>query len=49
MVYYDAFDQFDPDEQQFGESDSDDDLGETVSGKKICFGFGPHPKFSRGD
>ena len=49
MVYYDAFDPFDPDEQQFEQSDSDDDLGETDSGKKTSFGFGPHPKFSRGD
>ena len=49
MVYYDAFDTFDPDEQQFEQSDSDDDLGETDSGKKTSFGFGPHPKFSRGD
>ena len=49
MVYYDAFDPFDPDEQQFEQSDSDDDLGETDSEKKTSFGFGPHPKFSRGD
>ena len=49
MVYYDAFDPFDPDEQQFEQSDSDDDLGETDSGKKTSFGFGPHTKFSRGD
>ena len=49
MVYYDAFDPFDLDEQQFEQSDSDDDLGETDSGKKTSFGFGPHPKFSRGD
>ena len=49
VVYYDAFDPFDLDEQQFEQSDSDDDLGETDSGKKTSFGFGPHPKFSRGD
>ena len=49
MVYYDAFDPFDLDEQQFEQSDSDNDLGETDSGKKTSFGFGPHPKFSRGD
>ena len=49
MVYYDGFDPFDLDEQQFEQSDSDNDLGETDSGKKTSFGFGPHPKFSGGD
>ena len=39
MVYCDAFDPFDLDEQQFEQSDSDVDLGETDSGKKPVLGL----------
>ena len=49
MGCYDAFDLHDLDEEEFDHSESEDDIGGTSSGSKTSLGFGPHPKFSRGD
>ena len=46
MGFYDAFDLFDPDEEEFDHSESDDDVSGISSGSKTSLGFGPHQKFS---
>ena len=49
MGCYDAFDLHDLDEEEFDHSESEDNIGGTSSGSKTSLGFGPPPKFSRGD